>query len=64
MFPNPALPEPKRPTGVPATGFLTVAVREAKVHPDAILPDLSELDPLVRLRSKWKQRYFTNKGDD
>lgn len=48
-------------------------VRDPRVHPDAILPDLSRPDPLVRFSkddihfvygSKWKQRYFTRKGDD
>ena len=48
-------------------------VRDPKVHPDAILPDLSKPDPLVKFTkddiafvygSKWKQRYFTKKGDD
>jgi len=48
-------------------------VRDPKVHPDAIIPDLSKPDPLVKFTkddiafvygSKWKQRYFTKKGDD
>jgi predicted CXXCH cytochrome family protein len=48
-------------------------VRDPKIHPDAILPDLSKPDPLVKFTkddiafvygSKWKQRYFTKKGDD
>ena len=48
-------------------------VRDPEVHPDAILPDLSKPDPLVKFTkadisfvygSKWKQRYFTKKGDD
>jgi len=48
-------------------------VRDPKMHPDAILPDLSKTDPLVKFTrddiafvygSKWKQRYFTKKGDD
>ena len=48
-------------------------VRDPKLHPDAILPDLSKPDPLVKFTkddiafvygSKWKQRYFTKKGDD
>ena len=43
-------------------------VRDPKTHPDAILPDLSKPDPLVKFTkddiafvygSKWKQRYFT-----
>src|SRR5579863_710768 len=48
-------------------------VRDPKTHPDAIIPDLSKPDPLVKFTkddiafvygSKWKQRYFTRKGDD
>ncbi len=48
-------------------------VRDPKVHPEAILPDLSKPDPLVKFTkddiafvygSKWKQRYFTKKGDE
>ena len=48
-------------------------VRDPKIHPDAILPDLSKPDPLVKFTrddiafvygSKWKQRYFTKRGDD
>jgi predicted CXXCH cytochrome family protein len=48
-------------------------VRDPKVHREAILPDLSKPDPLVKFSegdiafvygSKWKQRYFTRKGDD
>ena len=48
-------------------------VRDPKVHPEAIIPDLSKPDPLVKFTkddiafvygSKWKQRYFTKKGDD
>lgn len=48
-------------------------VRDPKVHPEAILPDLSKPDPLVNFKvsdiawvygSKWKQRYFTKRGDD
>src|ERR1700681_285312 len=48
-------------------------VVDPKVHPEAILPDLSKPDPLVKFTrdqialtygSKWKQRYFTKKGDD
>src|SRR6266568_3128287 len=43
-------------------------VRDPKMHPDAIIPDLSKPDPLVKFTkddialvygSKWKQRYFT-----
>ncbi len=48
-------------------------IRDPKTHPDAIIPDLSKPDPLVKFTkddiafvygSKWKQRYFTKKGDD
>jgi len=48
-------------------------VRDPKLHPDAILPDLSKPNPLVKFTrddiafvygSKWKQRYFTKNGDD
>src|SRR5579863_492462 len=48
-------------------------VRDPKTYPDAILPDLSTADPLVKFTkddiafvygSKWKQRYFTKRGDD
>jgi len=48
-------------------------VRDPKTHPDAIIPDLSKANPLVTFTkddipfvygSKWKQRYFTKKGDD
>ncbi len=48
-------------------------VRDPKVHPEAIIPDLSQPDPLVKFTkddiafvygSIWKQRYFTKKGDD
>jgi predicted CXXCH cytochrome family protein len=48
-------------------------VRDPKEHPDAILPDLSKPDPLVKFGkddiafvygSKWKQRYFKKIGDE
>ncbi len=48
-------------------------VRDPKIHPEAILPDLSKPNPLVTFTkediafvygSKWKQRYFTKRGDD
>ena len=48
-------------------------VRDPKTHPDAIIPDLSKPNPLVKFTkediafvygSKWKQRYLTRKGDD
>jgi predicted CXXCH cytochrome family protein len=47
-------------------------VRDPKVHPDAIIPDLSKPDPLVKFTAKdialvygshWKQRYFKKAGD-
>ncbi len=48
-------------------------VQDPKVHPEAIIPDLSKPDPLLTFKkediaftygSKWKQRYFTKIGDD
>lgn len=48
-------------------------VRDPKVHPEAVTPDLSKPDPLLNFTvadiawvygSKWKQRYFTKRGDD
>ncbi|MEI9812007.1 MAG: cytochrome c3 family protein [Acidobacteriota bacterium] len=48
-------------------------VRDPKVHPDAVIPDLTKRDPLLNFTandiawtygSKWKQRYFTKRGDD
>ena len=48
-------------------------VRDPKVHPDAIIPNLSKPDPLVKFTAKdialvygsrWKQRYFRKVGDD
>ncbi|MDB6020827.1 MAG: cytochrome family protein [Pedosphaera sp.] len=48
-------------------------VRDPRVHPDAIIPDLSKNDPLVKFTaneiafvygSKWKQRYFKKIDDD
>src|SRR3954465_10726293 len=48
-------------------------VRDPREHPEAILPDLSKPDPLVKFTaadvalvygSKWKQRYFRRIGDD
>ena len=48
-------------------------VLDPKIHPEAIIPDLSKPDPLVKFTkddiafvygSKWKQRYFTKRGDD
>jgi predicted CXXCH cytochrome family protein len=48
-------------------------VRDLREHPDAIIPDLSKPDPLLTFSkgdiafvygSRWKQRYFTKRGDD
>jgi predicted CXXCH cytochrome family protein len=48
-------------------------VRDPKEHPDAILPDLTKPDPLVKFKKEdialvygsiWKQRYFTKIDDD
>jgi predicted CXXCH cytochrome family protein len=48
-------------------------VRDPKTYPEAILPDLSKPDPAVNFSkddiafvygSRWKQRYFTKRGDD
>jgi predicted CXXCH cytochrome family protein len=48
-------------------------VQDPRLHPEAILPDLSKPDPLVNFTkddialtygSKWKQRYFKRVGDD
>jgi predicted CXXCH cytochrome family protein len=48
-------------------------VRDPREHPDAIIPDLSKPDPLVKFSpddialvygSRWKQRYFQKIGDD
>ena len=48
-------------------------VRDPREHPEAILPDLSKPDPIVKFGrndialvygSIWKQRYFTKIGDD
>src|SRR6202046_3600655 len=48
-------------------------VRDPRAHPDAIIPDFSKPDPLLTFTkddiafvygSRWKQRYFTRKGDD
>ena len=46
---------------------------DPKVHPEAIIPDFSQPDPLLTFKkeevaftygSKWKQRYFKKVGDD
>src|SRR3977135_1091025 len=48
-------------------------VRDPKEHPEAIIPDLTKPDPLVKFKkedialvygSVWKQRYFTKVGND
>jgi hypothetical protein len=48
-------------------------VRDPKEHPEAIIPDLSKPDPLVKFKKEdiafvygsiWKQRYFTKVGND
>jgi predicted CXXCH cytochrome family protein len=48
-------------------------VRDPKLHPEAIIPDLAKPNPLVTFAvadiafvygSRWKQRYFTRVGDD
>ena len=48
-------------------------VRDPRDHPDAIIPDFSKPDPLLTFTkddvafvygSRWKQRYFTRRGDD
>jgi predicted CXXCH cytochrome family protein len=48
-------------------------VRDPHAHPDAIIPDFSKPDPLLTFTkgdiafvygSRWKQRYFTRRGDD
>ena len=47
------------------------AVRDPKIYPEAIIPDLSKADPLVNFTkekiafvysSTWKQRYFTRRA--
>ena len=48
-------------------------VRDPREHPEAIIPDLTKPDPLLKFKrddialvygSVWKQRYFTKIGDD
>ncbi len=48
-------------------------VTDPKVHPEVVLPDFSKPDPLLTFKlddvafvygSKWKQRYFTKRGND
>ncbi len=48
-------------------------VTDPKAHPEVVLPDFSKPDPLLTFKlddvafvygSKWKQRYFTKRGDD
>lgn len=56
-----------------ATTRMANVVRDPRVHPDAIIPDLSKPDPMLTFTkddiafvygSVWKQRYFTKRGDD
>ncbi len=55
------------------TTLMANVVRDPRQHPDAITPDLSKADPMVKFTkddvafvygTKWKQRYFTKVGDD
>ncbi len=48
-------------------------VRDPREHPEAFIPDFSKPDPLLTFTkedvafvygSRWKQRYFTKRGDD
>ena len=48
-------------------------VRDPRIHPEAIIPDFSKPDPALTFTkddvafvygSRWKQRYFTKRGDD
>src|SRR5689334_2462721 len=48
-------------------------VTDPAAHPEVVLPDFSKPDPLLTFTlkdvafvygSKWKQRYFTRRGDD
>jgi predicted CXXCH cytochrome family protein len=48
-------------------------VRDPREHPDAFIPDFSKPDPVLTFTkddvafvygSRWKQRYFTRRGDD
>ena len=48
-------------------------VRDPREHPDAIIPDFSQPNPVLTFTkddvafvygSRWKQRYFTRRGDD
>lgn len=48
-------------------------VTDPKAHPEVVLPDFSKPDPLLTFKlddvafvygSKWKQRYFTKRGND
>jgi len=48
-------------------------VRDPREHPDAFIPDMSKPDPVLTFTkdevafvygSRWKQRYFTRKGDE
>jgi predicted CXXCH cytochrome family protein len=48
-------------------------VTDPKVHPEVVIPDFNKPDPALTFKlsdvafvygTKWKQRYFTKKGDD
>jgi hypothetical protein len=52
---------------------MATVVRDPRVHPEAMIPDLTKPDPLVTFTkddiafvygSKWKQRHFRRVGDD
>jgi hypothetical protein len=53
--------------------LMAKVIQDPATHPDAIVGDFSTPNPLVTFRkediaftygSKWKQRYFTKRGDD
>jgi predicted CXXCH cytochrome family protein len=55
------------------TTLMANVVRDPREHPDAIIPDLSQSNPLVKFSvadisfvygQRWKQRYFKKIGDD
>ena len=52
---------------------MATVVTDPKEHPEVVLPDFSKPDPLLTFKlddvafvygSKWKQRYFTKRGND
>ncbi|GAN78439.1 cytochrome c3 family protein [Acidisphaera rubrifaciens] len=56
-----------------STTRMANVVRDPRVHPDAIIPDLDKPDPVLTFTrgdiafvygSVWKQRYFTRRGTD